>query len=215
MARDKKEVARLNTPVGRLINSALWEKDVYTTERGQEATPKYKVELAFDETDEFAAFEDAVVAAAIDFFGDDAEEDYNEGRVRSPILVGDDLAEEREKKGKSGDAYRGKLVIRASTIYNRNGEDAPGGVYVCGPDAKELDFAERGKVYNGCHGIASVTLNPHPGIAGGLPGVSLYLNGFQKVEDGDPLRGVDPSTLFSPMMGEDSEKKGRRARGKK
>lgn len=211
---DKKEAVRLMTPVGRLVNSALWEKDSFTTERGAESVPRYKVEMAF-EPEDMAEFEDAVVAVAVDEWGEQAEEDYDQERLRSPVLDGDKLADEREARGKQGDAYRGKLVVRASTQFNRNGEDGPGGVYVCGPDAKELDFAERGRVYNGCYGTASVTIRAYPGVAGGQDGVTLYLNGFQLVKDGDRLRGADPSSLFSPMMGEGSESKGRRARGKK
>ena len=211
---DKKEAVRIMSPVGRVTNHSLFEKDTYTDERGHEAVPSYKVEMAF-EPDELVDFEDAIVEVAVDFFGGDAEVDYNEGRLRSPIMDGDKMAEEREKRGKKGDAYVGKLVVRAKTIFNRDGTDGPGGVYVCGPDAKETDFAERGKVYNGCYGQMSVTLNPYPGIAGGQPGISLYLNGFQFVKDGERLRGADPSSLFSPMMGKDSESKGRRARGKK
>ena len=219
---DKKEAVRIMSPVGRVTNHSLFEKDVYTDERGHEAVPSYKIEMAFEPGD-LEEFEDAIVDVAIDFFGGDAEVDYNEGRLRSPITDGDKMAEEREKRGKKGDAYRGKLVVRAKTIFNRDGTDGPGGVYVASPEkdpknpdqARALDFAEQGKVYNGCYGQISVTLNPYNGIAGGLPGIGLYLNGFQLVKDGERLRGSDPSSLFSPMMGKDSESKGRRARGKK
>ncbi len=208
---DKKELVRLMMPVGRLINHSLFEKDVYTDERGREATPSYKVEQAYDEgaLDEF---EDAIIQAAIEFFGADAEADYDAGRLRSPILFGDDLAEERARKGKNGEAYEGMMVVRAKTIFNRDGVDAPGGIYVCNAAAEELDFAERRTVYNGSYGKASVTVNPYKGIAGGQPGIGLYLNGFQFIKDGERLRGSDPSSLFSPMMGEKSENKGRRAR---
>ncbi len=211
---DKKELIRLMTPVGRLINNSLFEKDVYTDERGREADASYKVEIAFDDGT-LEAFEDAIVAEAIAFFGADAEKDYDEGRMRSPILFGDDLAKARADRGKSGEAYEGKLVIRAKTIFNRDGVDAPGGVYVCGPNAEELDFADRRQVYNGCYGQASLSVNPYNGIAGGQPGIGFYLNGFQLVKEGDRLRSNDPSSLFSPMMGEKSESKGRRARTKK
>ncbi len=210
---DKQEAVRISTPVGRLINNSLFEKDAFTDERGRDATPSYKVEMAFDPAD-LEDFEDAVVQAAIDFFGDGAEKDYEDGNILSPVRDGDDLAATREEKGKSGDAYKGMLVIRGHTLYNRNGEDAPGGVYVCGADATELDFADRGTIFNGSFGIANVTLAPYHGVAGGLPGVTLYLNGYQFVKDGDRLRGADPSSLFSPMMGKKSEGKGRKRRGK-
>lgn len=210
---DKKELVRMMTPVGRLINNSLYEKDIYVDERGREADPSYKVELAFD-PEQIEELENAIVTSAVDFFGAQAEADYDDGKLRSPIIEGDVLAAERAKKGKSGEAYEGKVVIRAKTIFNRDGVDAAGGVYVCGSDAVELDFAEHRLVYNGCYGQASVTINPYNGIAGGQPGISLYLNGFQYIKEGDRLRGSDPSSLFSPMMGEKSEGKGRRARAK-
>ena len=104
-------------------------------------------------------------------------------------------------------------MIRASTIFNRNGDDAPGGVYVCGPDAKEIDFADRGKIYNGAYG--QVVVNPSPYLISGDKGVTLYLQGFQLIKDGERLRGQDVSSLFKPMMGAESAEggKGRRGRG--
>ena len=211
---DEKEPIRLMTPVGRLINHSLFEKDVFTDKLGREAVPSYKVEIAFDPA-EMEEFENAVVSAAVEKWGEGAEQDYDDNKIRSPVIDGDELAKARVERGKSGEAYEGKIVVRAKTIFNRNGEDGPGGVYVCGPDAKELDFAEHGSIYNGCYGQASVTLNAYDGIAGGQDGVGLYLNGFQLVREGERLRGADPSSLFSPMMGKDSDKKGRRTRGKK
>ena len=204
------ETTRLTTPIGRLVNGSLFEKDAYKDERGHEATPSYKIEMAFDEVD-IEALENAVVEAAIAEWGAGAEQDYEDGIIRSPILEGDDLAKKRQEKGKSGDAYEGKVVVRASTIYNRHGEDAPGGVYVCDENAKELDFAERGKIYNGCHGIAA--LAPQAYSIDGRKGVTFYLQGFQFVKDGDPLRGVDPSSLFTATVSAASEGKGRRRRG--
>lgn len=207
---DKKEALRLMTPVGRLINNSLFEKDVYTDDRGREAEPSYKIEMVFG-MDDLDEFEQQIAAAAEEFFGGDALDDYWEGRIASPISDGDEKAEAREKRGKNGDAYKGTLVLRAHTKFNRNGEDAPGGIYVCGANAKELDFAEaRTIIYNGGYGMASVTVNCYHPIAKGLPGVSLYLNGYQFAEDGERLRGADPSSLFSPMMGAKSESKGRK-----
>ncbi len=214
MAQEEKAKAvRLMTPVGRLINHSLFEKDVYTDERGREATASYKAELAFDLDDEFKAFEGAIVDFAVKTWGAAAEEEYWNGAIRAPVLVGDELAKTREEKGKKGDVYAGKYVVRAHTVFNRNGEDGAGGVYVCGPDAKELDFADRGKVYNGCFGKISVTLQAYK--IDGRRGITLYLNGFQLVKDGDRIRGGDPSNLFSPMMGQagGGESKGRRSRG--
>lgn len=206
-----KEPVRVTTAVGRLINSSFWDKEVYKDERGREGTPAYKMEMAFESEDDITELEDAIVAAAVEEWGEGAEAAYyDEGTIRSPILVGDDLADAREKKGKSGDAYRGKFVVRASTIFNLNGDDGPGGVYVCDENAVEIDFAGRGKVYNGCNGIAVV--EPQCYLIDGRKGVTLYLKGFQFVSEGERLRGSDPSSLFKPMVSEGSEGKGRRGR---
>lgn len=209
MAEDK----RIKTTVGRLINGSLFDKDVFKDEKGREGTPSYKIEMAFDGDDAIAELEQAIVEAAVAKWGKKAEKDYDDGKIRSPILIGDDLAKARVEKGKKGDAYAGKLIIRASTQFNKNGDDAPGGVYVCDENAAEVDFANRGKVYNGSYGVAVVTPTAYDGVGGGPDGVTLYLQGYQFVKDGERLRGAGASDLFKPMLSEGSEAKGRRKRG--
>lgn len=206
-----KDPIRVSTPVGRLINQSFFEKDVYVDEKGREADPSYKFELVVDEDEALVAFENEIVRAAVEEWGEGAEQEYEEGKIKSPISSGDTKADEREKKGKSGDAYRGKLVIRGHTLFNKHGENAAGGVYVCDEKAEEVDFANRKIVYRGCHGKANVTISTY-NIDG--RGVTLYLNGFQVIEslEGEHLQGTDPASLFSPMMGEGSENKGRTRR---
>ena len=203
------EVKRVITPVGRLVHSALFEKDSFKDEKGREAEPRYKVELAF-EPDDVAELEEAVVAAAVAEWGTKAEADYDEGRIRSPLLDGNELTKAREEKGKKGDAYAGKVVVRASTTFNKNGENAPGGVYVCDENAVEIDFANRGKIYNGAYVVAIVS--PSAYSISGERGVTLYLQGVQFVKDGERLRGEGVAGLFKPMMSAGAESKGRRAR---
>lgn len=207
-----KEKITLMTPLGRLINSSLFEKDSYKDEHVREGTPNYKLEMAFDFTDEFKAFEQQIVAAVVAEWGAGAEEEYWDGGVKTAVLDGNVLAKERAERGKPGDVYADKVVVRAHTIFNRNGEDAAGGVYVCDENAKELDFAGRGKIYNGCHGHASTSVRTYK--IDGKRGVTLYLNGFQFVKDGDRIRGGDPSSLFKPMIGDGGEAKGRKPRGR-
>lgn len=200
------------TPVGRVINHSLFEKDVYKDAKGREADPSYKIELAIDTEEELADLEDLITDACIAEWGASAEDDYWNGHIKSPIRDGDEMADDREKRGKRGDAYRGKFVIRAHSIFNLHGEDAPGGVYVCDENAEPLGFANRDKIYRGCYGQVAVTVSPY--TMDGRRGVTLYLNGFQFVKDGDRLTG-DRSSLFSPMMAPGSESKGRRKRASK
>jgi hypothetical protein len=206
---------------GRVINSSFFEKDTYIDEKGREAEPSYKLEMAVPAegaTDEGGPLHDvqnAIYDAIEREWGEAALDEYDNGEIEDPIKDGNELAKKRQAKGKAGDVYENMLVVRAHTLFNRNGENAPGGIYVCGPDAKELEIAERGQVYNGCEGVASVTASPY--TISGRRGVTLYLNGFQKTDDGDRIRGSDPSGLFSPMMGKDSAAggKGRKGRGKR
>lgn len=200
------------TPEGRLINGSLFEKDVYKDDKGREATPSYKIEIAFDDNDDLADLEEAIIAAAVETWGDKAEAMYDSGEISGPLLVGDDLAKARQERGKEGDAYAGKIVARAHTIFNKHGENAPGGVYVAGSDGLELPFDKRGTIYNGSYGIAVVT--PETYEISGKKGVTLYLSGYQFSRDGEPLRGNSVAGMFKPLAkpSEASEGQGRRRR---
>lgn len=205
----------IKTPEGRLINNSVWEKEAYKNEKGKEGVPQYKVEMAFD-IDVIEELEAAVVAAAVEEWGEGAENDYwgdpdnkIDPTIRSPFKDGDKMAQERAEKGKSGDAYAGLVVMRANTIFNEHGEDAPGGLYVAGADAVKLDFTERGTIYNGSYGVAVVA--PGAYEVNDNRGVTLYLLGYQFTRDGDPLRGVNVGAMFEPMTAE-SETKGRKRR---
>ena len=194
----EKKNDRMMTPVGRLVNASLWVKDTYKDEKGREATPQYKIEMAFEPKD-INDLEDAVVAAAIEEWGAGAEKDYDNGTIRSPIIDGDQLADERVKRGKAGDAYKGKVVLRANTQFNRHGEDGPGGIYVCDEKAEAIDFANQSKVYPGSYGIAVINISPYS--VDRQRGVKLYLAGYQFVKDGERLRSNDVAGIFKPMIG--------------
>ncbi len=130
------EVKTFLLPEGRVINASLFEKDTYTDAQGNAGKPSYKIEVAFepDDVEGEGTIEDALIDHACEKWGDGAEKDYLDGKMRSPLLDGDKLAEKREARGKPGDAYKGKLVIRAHTLFNKDGEDAPGGIQVWNDD---------------------------------------------------------------------------------
>lgn len=214
----KKEPAQVHLlPEGRLINESLFEKDVFTDARGKEGTPQYKVEIAFDPeavTGE-GTIEDALIAAACKEWGDteEVENAFLDGKIRSPFLSGDNLAAKREAKGKEGDAYKGKLVLRMNTIYNKDGQDAPGGIQVFAPDVSEIGIANRSEIYPGCYGQAAGVIHCYLGNDGERA-LKFYLNAFQKTKDGERLIAQrDHSTLFKPV-GRDAggESTGRRSR---
>lgn len=200
MAKETKQVFLL--PIGRLINEALFEKDAYVDARTEKAgVPKYKVEIAFEPGDVTGedTFEDELIEAACTEWGDGAEKDFLNGKIRSPFIDGNKLAERREKKGKEGDAYKGKLVLRADTLYNLNGQDAPGGIQVFDENAKAIGPANRQVIYPGCMGIVAVTVHCYQDNDGD-PAMKCYLSAFQKTGDGEKLiSSADHSTLFKPV----------------
>lgn len=196
-------------PEGRLINAALFVKDVYKDpETGQEGNPRYKVELAIDPdapgfmgegTEEEPTVEDRIVWAAEDKWGEAGVKAFDNGDLVTPFIKGDKLAEDREERGKKGDAYKGKIVVRADTKYNKDGEDGPGGVSVYRADLTEIDPADRAEIYRGCFGIAQVTCWAYKNNRGEKC-VKFYLTAFQKSRDGEKLStGADRRSLFSKI----------------
>ncbi len=192
MAKEKAQVHLL--PVGRLINHSLFELDQYIPKKGQPGTPSYKVELAFDKGDL-----DVIHNAMLDFANETWGADAEDGVVL-PIKDGDAMAKKREKDGKPGDAYEGKDVLRANTIYNKHSEKGPGGIQVLNFDCSEIGPANRSEIYQGCYGIAAVTFSGWTDETTGNNAITLYLSAFQKTADGERLvTPKDHSKLFKPV----------------
>ncbi len=215
----KKEVVVHTLPEGRVINCALFEKDTYVDAKGNVAKPSYKIEIAFDPADVEGegTFEDKLIDAAVEKWGDGAEQDFLDGKIRSPFLDGDKLAAKREKNDKPGDAYVGTLVIRPHTLFNRDGRDGPGGIAVwddgasgeVGPIEPVVGDAQ---VYPGMYGKVAVTIDSYEDRDGD-PCLMLYLAAFQKTRDGDKLMTPrDTSKLFEPVGRKKGEASKRRTR---
>lgn len=223
MAKDNGRVkaVEVKLPEGRLINSALFTKDAYN----EKSVPKYKIEVAFSKKDK--AFDEIigeVEAAAQSKYGAKAklDIDIDGGEVVSGIIDGDKLAAKREKKGKEGDAYKGTWVIRASTIYNKHGEDGPGGITVLDEACEDVDPTQKHEVYNGCY-IEALTAIGFYTNDDGEDCLNWYLKAVQKVGDGEKLAGTasDVKSAFKPRegaarrgsaRGEDDERPSRRSR---
>lgn len=205
MPEAKKETKTYLLPEGRLINSSLFEKDAYTPDRGKPGVPSYKVELVFDpaQVTGVGTIEDDIINACCDEWGDAAEQQFLDGIIRSPFLEGDEQAERRAEKGKAGDAYKGKIVIRANTTFNLHGQDAPGGIQVFDEEVKQVGPANQHVIYPGVFGQAAVTISAYSmPDDNGRPkkGVKFYLVAFQKTKDGEKLvTAKDASTLFKPV----------------
>jgi len=195
---EKKAVKRYTLPEGQVTYDNMLEKTVFKD--GDK--PKYKVELRFDPKLVTGAgtIEDALIDAACDKWGDGAEKQFLEGKILSPILDGDKLAARRVEDGKSGDFYAGYSIIRPTTQFNRDGQDAPGGISVYAPDVSPIEAVNhRKEIYAGVWGIAAVTIFTYLDSRGDKA-VGFYLEAFQKTKDGERLIApVDRSTLFKPM----------------
>ena len=93
MTEARQEKKTILTPVGRLINEALFEKDQFN----EEATANYKIEMAFS-WDDVNDLEDALQDHAEEKWGEGAGQDFLDGKIRSPLLDGDKLKKKREKE---------------------------------------------------------------------------------------------------------------------
>lgn len=213
MADEKGKLIRTTLPEGRLVNHSLFEKDTYDEGGPNEGKPSYKVEVVVDEKDVFDSdFEGDVIDACVKEWGAGAEDDLLDGKI-TWYKSGDDYAADRKERGKPADAYEGKLIFRAHTIYNLYGDDGPGGVAVFDEDVKAVKPVEADKLFRGCYGIAGVNINPYIEPRSKQKCVSYYLVAFQKT-GGDPEKdrltgGGDQASLFKPV-GRKTE--GRRSR---
>ncbi len=208
MTTERTEKKRILTPVGRLINESLFEKDQFN----DEATAYYKVEMAFP-WDDVEALEKELATAAQEKWGAGAFDMYYDEGIISPLLNGDKLAARREEKGKPGDAYAGMAVLRAHTIFNKHGQDAPGGLFVCGPEGpkEEIGAANRQEVYPGCYGQAAVVIGTYDDSRSGDHALMFYLSGFQKTKDGERLMtATDFSEVFKAVGRTEGEGPARR-----
>lgn len=207
MSATVKEKAKIyNLPVGRLINQSLFERDAYKRdEASAPGKPMYKVELAFEPKDVTGegTIEDALADAIAATWGEAAANDWLAGKrgYGTPLLEGDVLHAARLAKGKEGDAYKGKIVIRANTSFNKDGVEGPGGIAVYGPDTSPITANNQSEIYQGCFGIAAVTISTYE-AANHDKCVKFYLVAFQKTAEGTRLAtATDRSGLFKPVAG--------------
>ena len=205
MTTERQEKKTILTPIGRLINESLFEKSQFD----EKSTPVYTLEMAFP-WDDVEVLDKELAAHAVEKWGTEAEADYFDEKIISPILDGDKLAARREEKGKPGDAYRGLAIVRAKTMYNKHGQDAPGGIQVFGPDVEEIGPANRQEIYPGCYGQAALKIATYDD-RGGDHALMFYLHAFQKIKDGERLiTAQDYSEVFKPVGREEGSGPARR-----
>ena len=143
MAETKNEIFLL--PEGRLIIGTLFERDVYKDkDTGAEGKPKYKVVLAFnpDQVIGEGTIEDKMADAIAAAYGNEIADEWLISPRRadriSPLKDGNEIAKEREANGKESEATKGKIILTADSIYNKDGLEGPGGFNVYGPDCAPI-----------------------------------------------------------------------------
>jgi len=182
----------ITLPEGRLINHALFVMDQYN----EQAKPKYNVELAFEKGVLDEVLFNKCLDFAVETWGAGADQD-----VIIPIKDGDEMAAERESRDKPGDAYKGMEVVRASTYFNKHGEEGGvGGVKVYNEATQDVSFADSDTVYRGSMGQLALTLAGYVDQSTKKNAITFYIVAYKKTGDGERLASaVDTAALFKPV----------------
>lgn len=129
-----------------------------------------------------------------------------------PFKNQDDLIEKAEEKEKSTDIFtpNGVYITVKTAATSLNGAALPPPVIV---DRQRNPITDPNLLYAGCYARFNVTAKAYPGPKAPLgikPGVSLYLNAVQFVEDGERLGGGRPSAeqAFEALDHEDGSAEG-------
>ena len=207
--KEKAEVILIDAE-GRGINLSLFERDAFQNDSGgAPGKPMYKAEMAYNPAD-IEEIEDRMADFAEKVWGKGAGDQFLNGEngFINPFIDGDMLAKAREDKGKTGDAYKGKKILRVKTAFNKDGVEGPGGARVFGPDLSPVGIMEgnQSEVFNGCYGKIAVTLKEYKDYPRrGDKGITVYLSAFQKTrgEASDALRseGGGAPNPFKPVSG--------------
>lgn len=150
--------------------------------------PKYSLTHLFDVGDpEVAAGLNEAKAAAVKACQDqwpnrDVVAAIRAGEIQWPFKKGDVEAQKRENKGKKGDFYKGKEVLKASTTFPPD---------VIGRDRAQI--IDPKKLYSGM--VVRTEVNFKAGDADG-DYVTAYLNFVMKVADGERLAGRTAASAF-------------------
>jgi len=134
--------------------------------------------------------------------------------VSWPFKDGDKMAEKRERKGKKGDIYKGKVVFSVKAYppdeENASGFDPEENIFVV--KKGQLLNAQPKDMYSGMKGciivafagnFRSVEEEDEDGDKQTVekPNVSAYLRGFVKTEDGTRIGGGSSRQAFSGVVG--------------
>jgi hypothetical protein len=208
---------RIKLPEGRLINHSLFELDTYESPNGKKGDPRYTIEMVFPkaatkEGGELDDFMNAIMDGADAKWGKkewvlstDSPKDFN---LNVALKDGDKYAAKREEAGKKGDAYKGMWILRAHTIFDKNGARfGTNGAQVYDASGDTVDeigktLGNTGRIWQGCYGQLVVTLNFYEDDDGDKC-VSYYMAAFARTggdEKKDRLASsADLSGAFKPV----------------
>ena len=155
------------------------------------ANPKYSASLIINKDDKKTL--EAVRAAIKAAYEKDAAK-IKGGAKSMPALS------QLKTPLRDGDAERpGDEAYKGSYFINANSNVKPGIV-----DAACNDIIDRGEVYSGCYGRASITFFGYN--ANGNRGIGANLNNLQKLKDGMPLGGrASAASDFATSDEEDTD----------
>lgn len=184
-----------------LLVENVWERDVYKDkDTGAEGKPKYQVVVGFNPDTVFGegTIEDHLADVIAESYGNDVAEefmiggfDYSKRRQDriTPFRDGTAIANDAKKEGKDREASRGLAVLAATSIFNKDGVEGPGGMRVLDMDLTELTGLDKAKVYAGCRVNIQCTFKAYKDYPRkGDRAVTCYLTAVQKIADGEPLR---------------------------
>lgn len=167
------QYTEFDTPTFRLNWAQnLFEAKPYMEDGKPKGKPKYACEMMFDEKG--AAIMKAALIKARKKRWPNSK---NWTLHHNPLINGDEKAKEVTEAGYDGEYYEGMSIYIART------EDRP---TIVGTDAEPLEVES--DIYSGCYCRAKITIGAYQTNKKNM-GVTLYLNGVQKVRDGDKLGG--------------------------
>lgn len=179
---------------------------LFKPSKNDEGKESYNCVLLIPKSTNLDEAKAAVLAAAVDEWGDKAKKWFLDDLVKSPFLDGDGKQGLSKKTGERHAGYEGHTFIRATSgleyrpkVYDRNINLV-------------LDPAE---AYAGCFVIARVNPFTWDNDKNGK-GVTFGISMLQIVADGEKLGGgeADPKAVFNVIKSDDGDKPPFDAKGK-
>lgn len=186
----KAEIIEVTTPKFRAAFADVFRARVHRLSKDDgDSKPKYSIVMLFDKKTDLKPMKQAAMKAIVSFFGEKYKDPkkWPEG-FKWPFRDGD-------KRGEELEGYAGHYYVAASSLY------APG---IVRNDKERTKIREEdGEFHSGCYARALVAAQAFD--VGVNKGVKFYLQGLQKLGDGEPFGGAgrDMTEEFDYVESED------------